>query len=144
MRTALLAAAIALTGTAAAHGALAIGMVDNDKKNAGVSLGWGTEYATPEGAAADALKWCRNSPGMKQEAMDACRLVVSFSGACFATAFNRTPKASGFGWAVGPTKEAASASALASCRDSAGAQADLCTPDLAECDPVVPPPPPPG
>ena len=111
--------AIALTFAhwpAIADGAFAVGSTGNAKD--GIAMGGSTNYRTANGARERALKECHEYEAPKAAAL--CRVVATFKGECFASAFDPKPGTPGFGWGVASTKELAEERALENCRVTAG------------------------
>jgi Domain of unknown function (DUF4189) len=102
----------------AAEGAFAIGSTGDIVKD-GIALGLSVNQPTKEAAAAAALKDCRAYTAARKAAAR-CKVIDTFKGKCFATAFDPKPLTPGAGWAIGPDMATAKARALAACQATAG------------------------
>src|SRR5215510_10054764 len=91
--------------TAAAHGALAIGLPQS-VEHEGFAYGVTWDFPNVSEAA--------------ERAMKRCRVLRSFARECVAIAIDPAPGTPGVGWGIGPTREAASATATKMCHDTAG------------------------
>ena len=119
--------------TAAAEGALALGL-PADVAREGASVGWAVGQPTGR-AASMALQQCRTNPEVPQAARDLCRVVQVFNAACVAIAVDPAESTPGFGWAIAGTKAEADAAAMRGCHDTAGAaRRAFCKIGTSECD----------
>ena len=131
-----LVSCLAVAPAAFAYGAIALGEPADVAKD-GLALGWAADIATPEKAAEEALYWCHNvtEPPVKAETRALCKVVYTFSHECIAVVVDSEPHTPGWGWAKGPTKEAALAEATAKCEAAAGPErAKFCKAQLNDCD----------
>jgi hypothetical protein len=118
-----------------AEGALAIGSTGNVMVD-GVAIGGSSNDATREEAIAGALEKCRSQPDV-QKAAARCKIVRTFTGKCYAAAFDPKSGTPGFGWGLGPDIAVATRQAMAHCRSSAGPdRAQFCRiqQDITACD----------
>ena len=132
-------AAVCLTTSAFAFGALAVGEPADVAKD-GLAMGWSADLGSQDAASAEALDWCHkiNDPPVSEETRALCKVVLTFTHQCFAVAFDKKPKTPGRGWAIAATKEEAAAAALEKCKSTAGAGREgFCEIALNDCD-VVP------
>ncbi len=112
---------IALAGFSArvaAEGALAIGSTGNAAAD-GVAIGGSVNNASQGDAIAGALQTCRSQPDV-QKAAEHCKIVRTFSGKCYAAAFDPKSGTPGFGWGLGPNVAVAKEQAMNHCRTTAG------------------------
>jgi len=130
--TLLAAVALSASPPARAAGALVIGSTPDLKD--GIAVGSAINHGTAEEAQAAALKVCREyKPAPKAAAM--CRLVETFTGACFAFSFDPKPGTPGVGWAIAETKAEAEQRAVDNCKAVAGAsRRDFCKIEQSNCD----------
>src|SRR5262245_48588343 len=136
---ALAAATLALSGRerAWAEGALAVGTT-GDVVRHGIAFGVAVDVAK-EVAEEIAVKRCRTFKA--RQAADRCRVVATFSGECFAIAYDPTPGTPGAGWGIGPDQLAANQKAVAMCEQSAGAaRKGHCQVERHGCDTIGPKP----
>jgi hypothetical protein len=99
-----------------ADGAVAVGTTGNVVRD---GIAFGAEINAPkEEATETAIQRCRTFEA--RAAAERCKLVVSFSGECFAVAFDPQPGTPGAGWGVGPDQLAANRKAVAMCEEAAG------------------------
>ncbi len=82
-----LTALIGFSTRVVAKGALAIGSTGNVVAD-GVAIGGSANDPTREGAIAAALEKCRSQPDV-QKAAARCKIVRTFTGKCYAAAFDR-------------------------------------------------------
>jgi pyruvate/2-oxoglutarate dehydrogenase complex dihydrolipoamide acyltransferase (E2) component len=117
---ALAATMLAVAGERApawAEGAIAVGSTGNVKRD-GIAFGLASDE--PAGTAGEvAVKRCRTFEAKAAAAR--CQVVASFSGACFAIAYDPEPGTPGAGWGVGPDQLVANQKAVAMCEQAAGA-----------------------
>lgn len=131
------AAAIAtavLLGAAApvlADGAVAVGSTGDVVKD---GIAFGMVVNEPKETAADtAVARCRTFKA--RAAAERCKVVATFSGECFAVAYDPQPGTPGAGWGVGPDQASANRKAIAMCEESAGAgRKGQCQVKSAACD----------
>ena len=111
------AVAVGSTGDVVRDG-IAFGMVVNEPK---------------EKAAETAVKRCRTFQA--RAAADRCKVVATFSGACFAVAYDPKPGTPGAGWGIGPDQLEANRKAIAMCEETAGpARKGYCQVESGGCD----------
>src|SRR5262245_48302943 len=111
------AVAVGSTGDVVRDG-IAFGMVVNEPK---------------EKAAETAVRRCRTFQA--RAAADRCKVVATFSGACFAVAYDPKPGTPGAGWGVGPDQLEANRKAIAMCEETAGpARKGYCQVESGGCD----------
>lgn len=111
-------ALITASTQAAAFGALAIGTTGNVAAD-GMAVGGGINYPTSDAAIASAMEVCRTEPGIPK-ATAQCKIVGTFSGKCYAAAFDPKSGTPGAGWAIEPDRASAEKQALANCQATAG------------------------
>src|SRR5215510_9622082 len=117
--------------TAAAHGALAIGLPQS-VEHEGFAYGVTWDFPNVSEAAERAMKRCREE---NVPAKEHCRVLRSFARECVAIAMDPAPGTPGVGWGIGPTREAASATASKMCHDTGGeSRRAYCTVSNVECD----------
>jgi hypothetical protein len=117
----------------AAEGALAIGSSGNIFKD-GIAYGGSINRATKEAAITKALATC-HAYTTAPRAAELCKIVVTFTRQCFATALDPAAGTPGFGWAIDPDKIEAEAKAMSLCQDTAGKERrKFCQPDQSYCD----------
>lgn len=130
-----LAALIGWSPRVLAEGALAIGSTGNVRAD-GVAIGGSVNDPTRDAAIAAALETCRSQPDV-QKAATHCKIVRTFTGKCYAAAFDPKSGTPGAGWGLGPEVAAATSQAMAHCRASAGKdRAPFCRiqQDITACD----------
>src|SRR3954471_15544658 len=103
--------------TAAAHGALAIGLPDDVAKK-GLAVGYSYVYGNREEAEARAMKECASFVDAPPETRALCRIVERFANECVVIALDPDPGTPGAGWAVGG-RTAATELAMKRCVDTA-------------------------
>ncbi len=127
-----------LSGAAAAPAAAAYGAVfktdDTDVARTGVWLGYSTNEPDERGARNVAENECRRLLKANPKTVGPCRLVAVFRDLCLAAAFEDGEAADGWGLGFGPSRESASAAALARCRETAGEGATACRVTGTDCD----------
>jgi hypothetical protein len=111
------AVAVGNTGDVVRHG-IAFGMVVNE----------------PNGKAGEvALRRCRTFKA--REAAEQCKVLATFSGACFAVAYDPQPGTPGAGWGVGQDQIEANLKAMKMCEATAGpARGRFCQVESGACD----------
>jgi len=131
----LLAGIIALLDSAAADGALAVGL-PKDVAAEGFAYGYALDEATPDKARTQALRDCKTeTPGVDPRAQALCAVVQTFKNQCFAVAMDPKDATPGVGWSVAADKEAAAREALARCVATAGDdRRDACEVTHSGCD----------
>jgi hypothetical protein len=111
------AVAVGSTGDVVRDG-IAFGMVVNEPK---------------ETAANTALQRCRTFKA--RAAAERCEVVATFSGECFAVAYDPEPGTPGAGWGVGPNQDSANRKAVAMCEETAGPKRrGFCQVETGGCD----------
>jgi hypothetical protein len=122
-----------LVSGAVAEGAIAIG-TSGDIANDGVAIGTSVSYPTKEAAMIEALHKCHSfADAPKMAAI--CKVVMSFTGQCYALNMDPDAGTPGFGWAVAPTKPEAEKQAQIGCEQTAGAaRRKFCKPLESACD----------
>ena len=119
---------------ALAHGAIALGK-PADISTGGLAMGTGYNYPTAEGAKLRALEECLAFPDAPVSTRGLCKIVESFEHQCYAISLDPKEGTPGMGWSVAPKKADAEATALARCRETAGAdRAAFCVVSLSDCD----------
>jgi hypothetical protein len=117
---ALAATTLAVAGERApawAEGAIAVGSTGNVKRD-GIAFGLASDE--PAGTAGEvAVKRCRTFEAKAAAAR--CQVVATFSGECFAIAYDPEPGTPGAGWGIGPDQLVANQKAVAMCEQAAGA-----------------------
>jgi hypothetical protein len=117
--------------SARADGALAVGTTGDVVKH-GIAFGMVVDEPK-DTAAATALKRCRTFKA--REAAERCQVVATFSGQCFAVAYDPKSGTPGAGWGVGPDQATANGKAIAMCEETAGAgRKGYCQVESAGCD----------
>jgi hypothetical protein len=123
-----------LLGAAApawADGAVAVGSTGDVVKD---GIAFGMVVNEPKATAADtAVARCRTFKA--RAAAERCKVVATFSGECFAVAYDPQPGTPGAGWGVGPDQASANRKAITMCEQSAGAgRKGQCQVKSAACD----------
>src|SRR5271163_5334024 len=113
-----LTALIGFSTRVVAEGALAIGTTGNVVAD-GVAIGGSVDDSSLGSAIARALETCRSQPDV-QKAAEHCRIVRTFTGKCYAAAFDPKSGTPGFGWGLGPDVAVATRQAMTHCQASAG------------------------
>src|SRR5262245_7474744 len=114
-----------------ADGALAVGST-GDVVRDGIAFGM-VVNEPKEKAGETAVKRCRTFHA--RAAADRCKLVATFSGECFAVAYDPQPGTPGAGWGIGPNQVAANLKAIAMCEEKAGpARRGFCQVESGGCD----------
>lgn len=122
-------------GSAWADGALAVGST-GDVVRDGIAFGMVVDEPKAT-AAATALKRCRTFKA--RAAAERCSVVATFSGECFAVAYDPKPGTPGAGWGIGPDQTTANGKAIAMCEETAGAERKgYCRVESAGCDTAGP------
>ncbi len=125
---------IAMTGSAKAEGALAVGIA-----RGGITKGYATGFSinqpTVKAARSNAVEQCKRTKSSNADAKAGCEVVVTFHNKCVASAVDPQSGTPGAGWGVGGTQEAADSQALARCRAKAGAdRSEFCEVTDRYCD----------
>jgi hypothetical protein len=134
-------AAVALDGVAReqawADGAVAVGSTGNVVRD-GIAFGMAVDV--PKDAAVEiAVRRCRTFEA--KAAAERCQVVATFSGECFAIAYDPKPGTPGAGWGVGLDQLAANQKAVAMCEQAAGpARKGYCQVERFGCDTTGPKP----
>jgi hypothetical protein len=116
---------------ARADGALAVGTTGDVVKD-GIAFGMVVDVSK-DAAAATALARCRTFKA--REAAERCRVVATFSGGCFAVAYDPASGTPGAGWGVGSDQTTADSKAIAMCEATAGpGRRGFCEVKSAGCD----------
>src|SRR5262245_39749716 len=114
-----------------ADGALAVGST-GDVVGDGIAFGMVVDVPK-EKAADEAVRRCRTFKA--QTAADRCKLVATFSGECFAVAYDPQPGTPGAGWGIGRDQATANRNAIAMCEETAGpSRKGFCRVESAGCD----------
>jgi Domain of unknown function (DUF4189) len=122
-------------GSAWADGALAVGST-GDVVRDGIAFGMVIDEPKAT-AAAEALKRCRTFKA--RAAAERCSVVATFSGECFAVAYDPKPGTPGAGWGIGPDQAVANGKAISMCEDTAGPERKgYCRVESAGCDTAGP------
>lgn len=117
--------------SARADGALAVGTTGDVVKH-GIAFGMVVDESK-ETAAAAALRRCRTFKA--REAAERCQVVATFSGGCFAVAYDPKSGTPGAGWGIGPDQATANGKAIAMCEETAGpGRKGYCQVESAGCD----------
>jgi hypothetical protein len=120
-----------------AEGALAVGTT-GDVVRYGIAFGVAIDGAK-DVAGEVAVKRCRTFEARK--AAERCQVVATFSGECFAIAYDPTPGTPGAGWGIGADQLAANRKAVAMCEQAAGpARKGYCQVERFGCDTTGPKP----
>ena len=130
--TALAVAVLAAAGTQArADGALAVGSTGDVVKD---GIAFGMVVNEPKDKAAEtAVKRCRTFKA--RAAAERCKVVATFSGGCFAVAYDPQPGTPGAGWGIGPDQLTANLNAIAMCEKTAGpGRTGFCQVESGGCD----------
>jgi hypothetical protein len=129
----MMTAAITMSSSADADGALAVGSTANVVKD-GIAVGTSVNYESADAALQAALKRCKDyKPAPKAAGM--CRSVGTFKNECYAVSFDPKEGTPGAGWAIAPTKELAEERAMANCKITAGEdRRDFCKIEESKCD----------
>jgi hypothetical protein len=126
-----IAALVGAAGQLWADGAVAVGTTGNVVAD-GIAFGMVVDVPKAT-AAATAVQRCRTFHA--RAAADRCKVVATFSGACFAVAYDPKPGTPGAGWGVGPDQDTADAKAIAMCEAAAGsARKGYCRVETGGCD----------
>jgi hypothetical protein len=136
---ALAAATLAGAGRerAWAEGAIAVGST-GDVVRYGIAFGAAVDVAK-DVAGEIAVQICRTFKA--KAAAERCKVVATFSGECFAIAYDPQPGTPGAGWGIGPDQLAANQKAVAMCEQAAGpARKGYCQVERAGCDTTGPKP----
>jgi hypothetical protein len=130
---AMLAAATPAGGVASAwaDGAVAVGTTGNVVRD---GIAFGMVVDEPKEQASElAIQRCRTFKA--RDAAERCKVVATFSGECFAVAYDPQPGTPGAGWGVGPDQLAANRKAIAMCEEAAGpARKGYCQIESGACD----------
>jgi hypothetical protein len=130
---ATLAAAVLAGGAAPAwaDGAIAVGTTGNVVRD---GIAFGMVVDQPKDQASEiAIQRCRTFEA--RDAAERCKVVATFSGECFAVAYDPQPGTPGAGWGVGPDQLAANRRAIAMCEEAAGpARKGYCQIESGACD----------
>jgi hypothetical protein len=122
-------------GSARADGALAVGTTGDVVKD-GIAFGMVVDEPR-ETAVATALQRCRTFKA--RAAAERCSVVATFSGECFAVAYDPKSGTPGAGWGIGPDQTTANSKALAMCEGTAGpGRKGYCQVESAGCDTAGP------
>ena len=113
-----LTALIGFSTRVEAEGALAIGSTGNVPAD-GVAIGGSVNDSSLGKAMERALETCRSQPDV-QIAAEHCQIVQTFTGKCYAAAFDPKSGTPGFGWGLGPNVAVATRQAMTHCRATAG------------------------
>jgi hypothetical protein len=114
-----------------ADGAVAVGTTGDVVKD-GIAFGRAVNESK-EAAAESALRNCRTFHA--RAAADRCKVVATFSGECFAIAYDPKPGTPGAGWGVGANQFLANQKAIAMCEETAGsARRGQCEVATGGCD----------
>lgn len=116
-------------GTAASHGALAIGVPESVELD-GISVGFSWNAGSPEVARIEALRSCLDLKNAPLRARSLCSIVTTFRQRCFSVAIDHLG-GGGWGWALDSTVEGAEAKALQSCKSTLQKS---CLVAFAQCD----------
>jgi Domain of unknown function (DUF4189) len=131
---AVLAALPLLSHSAAADGAIAVGIPADVSKD-GYAYGRNIDSPNAQVASEHALNNCRTAKDASQQARDLCLVVMTFKKKCVSLALDPQAGTPGAGWAVSDTRQAAIDQAMANCRATAGAsRRDFCQLSNAGCD----------
>jgi hypothetical protein len=119
-----------------ADGAIAVGTTGEgttaDVVLDGIAFGMAVNVSK-DMAGEIAVKRCRTFEARK--AAERCKVVATFSGECFAIAYDPQPGTPGAGWGVGPDQLAANQRAVAMCEQAAGpARKGYCQVERFGCD----------
>jgi hypothetical protein len=114
-----------------ADGAVAVGSTGDVVKD---GIAFGAVVNEPKDAAAEAaIAHCRTFKA--RAAADRCKVVATFTGECFAVAYDPKPGTPGAGWGVGANQFLASQKAIAMCEETAGsARRGQCQVETGGCD----------
>jgi Domain of unknown function (DUF4189) len=114
-----------------ADGAVAVGSTGDVVRD---GVAFGMVVNEPKETAADtALRRCRTFKA--RAAAERCEVVATFSGECFAVAYDPEPGTPGAGWGVGPNQDIANRRATAMCEETAGPKRKgFCQVETGGCD----------
>ena len=127
------AAVHAITPAALAEGAIAIGASGNFAKD-GFAFGGAINKSSTEDAQQQALATCKKYEGAPKMAA-ICKVFFTFSGECYALAFDPKPGTPGVGWAISDDKVKAEDRAQKNCEVTAGpGRRDFCKINQSYCD----------
>jgi hypothetical protein len=131
----LLSGAMLWSKSAAAEGALAIGLPADVAKN-GFAYAYHVGEEPPDEARQLAMKTCREpSPDKSATARALCAIVANFHDQCVAVAEDPQAGTPGVGWSIADTLPKAEAGALAKCKATAGpGRQGACIVDHSQCD----------
>jgi len=118
-------------GPSWADGALAVGSTGDVVKD---GIAFGMVVDEPKDTAAEtAVRRCRTFKA--RAAAERCKIVATFSGECFAVAYDPKPGTPGAGWGIGPDQLTANRHAIAMCEATAGpSRKGFCQVESAGCD----------
>jgi hypothetical protein len=122
-------------GSAWADGALAVGSTGDVVRD---GIAFGMVIDEPKATAAvKALERCRTFKA--RAAAERCSVVATFTGECFAVAYDPKPGTPGAGWGIGPDQATANGKAVAMCEQTAGPERKgYCRVESAGCDTAGP------
>jgi lipoprotein NlpI len=128
-----LAAGILWSHSAAAEGALAVGL-PADVAKSGYASGYSYNAKTMDEARATAMDYCRKAP-TSNKARSLCKVIETFSNRCVAVSMDPKAGTPGAGWGIGDDLRAAERQALVRCEATAGpARRAACVVQNSNCD----------
>ncbi len=124
-------------GRAWAEGAIAVGST-GDVVRDGIAFGMAIDVSK-DAAGEIAVQRCRTFEA--KAAAERCQVVATFSGECFAIAYDPKPGTPGAGWGIGPDQLVANQKAVAMCEQGAGpSRKGYCQVERFGCDTTGPKP----
>jgi lipoprotein NlpI len=128
-----LAAATLWSHSAAADGALAIGLPPDVAKG-GFASGYSYNAKNPDEARQTAMDYCHKAP-TNNKARSLCKVIENFSNRCVAVSMDPKPGTPGVGWAIADDLGAAGRAALFRCEATAGSvRRGTCVVTDSHCD----------
>jgi hypothetical protein len=120
-----------------AEGAIAVGST-GDVVRDGIAFGMAIDVSK-DAAGEIAVQRCRTFEA--KAAAERCQVVATFSGECFAIAYDPKPGTPGAGWGIGPDQLVANQKAVAMCEQGAGpSRKGYCQVERFGCDTAGPKP----
>jgi uncharacterized protein DUF4189 len=114
-----------------ADGAVAVGSTGDVVKD-GIAFGMAVNEAK-EAAEETAVQRCRTF--QVRAVAERCKVVATFTGECYAVAYDPKPGTPGAGWGIGQNQFLANQKAIAMCEETAGsARKGYCQIERGDCD----------
>jgi len=125
---------IAAASSAAAEGALALGVPDDVAKE-GFSYGTATNRSSGAEAREAALNGCRTNRDGSKTSQELCAVYDTFRDKCVSVAMDPKAGTPGVGWAIGPDSATSDLWALTICRATAGTgRGEYCKVTTTNCE----------